>query len=245
MTIINITIIGSLVGVIGTGLGGFLVILLGKPSDKTLSAILGFAGGIMTSIIFMDLLPEAFEIGGLAPAIIGLIVGVLLIYVMDVFQPHEHFFDSSDANFRFIKAGVVLAIGIALHNIPEGLAIGAGYTANSQLGFYLALIILIQNIPEGVAMAAPLYIGGVNRFKVLYITMLSGLPMGLGALIGSAVGNISTYVLAGGLGFAAGAMTFIVFHEMIPSAYELKSGHAPALGAVGGIIVGILVSFLG
>lgn len=245
MSIVYISIIGLMIGVVGTGLGGLLVILLGKPSNKVLSGILGFAGGIMVSVIFVDLLPEAFEIGGFLPAIVGLFSGVLLILCMDVILPHDHFFDSSDANSRFIKTGAILGIGIALHNMPEGLAIGASYIANVDLGLTLALVILIQNIPEGIAMAAPLHIGGIKKSKILHITMLSGLPMGIGALIGSLVSNLSPFILSSGLGFAAGAMLFIVFDEMIPSAHELGTGHAPALGSVGGILVGILISFLG
>lgn len=245
MAIGYITITGLLIGVIGTGLGGLLVVLLGKPSDRVLSSILGFAGGIMVSVIFIDLLPEAFKIGGLYPAILGLVFGILLIHSMEIILPHHHFFDNSNANSHFVKAGAILSIGVALHNLPEGLAIGASYIADSQLGLTLALVILLQNIPEGVAMAAPLYIGGVSKQKVIHITMLSGLPMGIGALIGALVGNVSPFILSSGLGFAAGAMLYIVFSEMFPSAHELGAGYTPVLGSVGGVFAGLLVSFLG
>lgn len=239
------TITGLSVGVIGTGLGGLIIALLGKPSDKVLSGILGFAGGIMLSVIFTDLIPEALEIGGFIPALIGLVVGSLLILSMDFLLPHEHFTKNDNPNSHLIKTGVVLSIGIALHNIPEGLAIGVGYAANASLGYTLALIMLIQNIPEGMAMAAPLYIGGVKRYKIVSITALSGVPMGIGVLIASLFTTISPAILSGGLGFAAGAMLFIVFDEMIPSANTMGEGRAPVVGALIGIFLGVFISFYG
>src|SRR5699024_8846815 len=103
-------------------------------------------------------------------------------------------------NSHFIKIGIVLGIGIALHNIPEGLAIGVGYTANERLGYTVGLTMLIQNIPEGIAMAAPLYMGGTKRIKIVGITALSGVPMGVGVLISSLFSNIAPAILSVGLG---------------------------------------------
>ena len=244
MGIWEIGLIGLLTGVLGTTIGGLSVLLWGKPKDKTLSAMLGFAGGIMMAIIFIELLPEAFEIGSFIPGFIGMLLGILLILSLDVILPHTHFFDSSDVNSRFIKTGAVLTLGVALHNLPEGLAIGTGYIAGTELGLTLAFIMFIQNIPEGMALAAPLFAGGVSRKKIATITALAGLPMGIGAFIGAFIGNVSDVVLSMGLGFAAGAMLFIVFDEIIPSAHRLGKGHEPALGALFGVLVGIVIASL-
>ena len=240
------TIAGLLVGVIGTGLGGLLIVLLGKPTDKTMSGVLGFAGGIMLTAIFSELIPEALEISGVVPTFIGIVAGILLVLSMDFILPHRHFTRNDNPNSRLIKTGVVLGIGIALHNIPEGLAIGVAFAADESLGYTIALIMLIQNIPEGMAMAAPLYIGGARRLKVLGVTALAGVPMGIGVLIASIFSSdISPAVLSGGLGFAAGAMLFIVFDEMIPSANTLGQGRAPAIGTLIGVLLGTLISFFG
>lgn len=240
-----ITAKGLFVGVFGTGLGGLIVALLGKPSDKVLGGILGFAGGIMLSVIFTDLIPEALIIGGFTPALIGLLTGSLLILSMDFLIPDQHFDKDLKHNSHLIKTGVILGIGIALHNIPEGLAIGVGYAANASLGYTLSIIMLIQNIPEGMAMAAPLYIGGVKRYKIVGITGLAGIPMGIGVLITSFFTDISPAILSFGLGFAAGAMLFIVFDEMIPSANTIGDNRAPTIGIFIGVIVGIFISLWG
>lgn len=239
------TILGLFIGVIGTGLGGLLIVVLGKPTDKTISMILGFAGGIMLIAVFGELIPEALAIAGMIPTFIGIILGVLLVLSMDFILPHKHFEGNNDQNSRLIKTGIVLGISIALHNIPEGIAIGVAFGADKRLGYTIALIMLIQNIPEGMAMAAPLHIGGISRLKTVGITALSGIPMGIGVLIAAIFSsNISPIFLAGGLGFAAGAMLFIIFDEMIPSANIMSKGRAPTIGILSGVLLGTLVSFL-
>lgn len=237
-----ITAKGLFIGIFGTGLGGLIVAFLGKPKDNVLSGILGFAGGIMLSVIFIDLIPEALVIGGFLPASIGLISGSLLILSMDFFIPYKLFKEANRANSHLIKTGIILGIGIALHNIPEGLAIGVGYAASPNLGYTLAITMLIQNIPEGMAMAAPLYIGGIRKYKIVAITALAGIPMGLGVLIASFFTNISPSILSFGLGFAAGAMLFIVFDELIPSANTIGQNSSPSIGVLIGVFIGIFIS---
>lgn len=241
MGIWQITLTGLLTGVIGTTLGAIVVLLLGRPQNTIMSALLGFAGGIMVSIVFFELLPEAFEIGGFLPGFIGLVLGIGLIMALDAILPHTHFFDAAEASNRFIKAGAILGIGVALHNLPEGLAIGAGYAADMELGIMLAMAMLLHNVPEGMALSAPMYAGGLCKKKIIGFTMLTGLPMGVGALIGAAVSGLSPLVLSVGLGFAAGAMIFITFDELIPGAHELSKGYYPAFGSLAGILLGIII----
>ncbi len=246
MEIQMIIILGLLIGVVGTGLGGLLIILLGKPTANIMSAILGFAGGIMLIAVFSELIPEALEIAGVVPTSIGIILGILLVLSMDFILPHKHLAGNDDLNSSLIKTGIVLSISIALHNIPEGIAVGISFAADQRLGYTIALIMLVQNIPEGMAMAAPLYIGGSSKLKTVGITALSGVPMGIGVLIAAIFStNIPPAILAGGLGFAAGAMLFIIFDEMIPSANIMGQGKVPAIGTLIGIQLGIVISFLG
>ncbi|HHV38911.1 MAG TPA: ZIP family metal transporter [Tepidimicrobium sp.] len=240
-----VLIAGLLIGVVGTGLGGVAIVLLGRPGEKFLSGALGFAGGIMLTVIFVSLIPEAIEIAGFLPAFIGIIAGILLILGMDTLIPQEYFSGTGSFNSHLIKTGVILGAGIALHNIPEGLAIGISYVANKNLGYTIALIMLIQNIPEGMAIAAPLYIGGTSKFKVIGITALAGVPMGIGVLIAYLFGNISPSIISIGLGFAAGAMLFIVFDEMIPSANDMFNGRPPAIGAIMGALLGVFIGTFG
>ncbi len=137
--------------------------------------------------------------------------------------------------------GILLGLGIALHNIPEGLAIGAGYASSDQLGLELALIMGIHNLPEGVAIAAALDAGGCRKSKTMLITALAGLPMAAGAFIGAMLGIVSPLVLSVSLGFAAGAMLFVTCDELIPNAQNLARGHSATLGFLLGVVTGILI----
>ncbi len=240
-TIIQITLIGLSAGVIGTGSGAFIALFLKKPGRATLGFILGFAGGIMLAIVLNDLLPESIEAGNFVTAFTGLLFGAIFILFLDLKMPHFHFFETTDELTRFIRTGTILGLGIAMHNLPEGIAIGASYVASPALGFTLALTIALHNIPEGIAMACPLCVGGMRLRWIILYTAMAGLPMGLGALIGATLGNISDLFLSLALGFAGGAMLYIIFGELIPGAQNSGNGHAGTFGAVFGTIAGILL----
>lgn len=239
--VLEITLIGLLAGVIGTGSGGLVALVLRKPRNEVLSFLLGFAGGIMLAIVFTDLLPEAIEFGGFLTAIIGLVAGVILLLLMDIYLPHTHFFQGTDEHACYVRTGAMLGLGIAMHNLPEGIAIGTGYVASPVTGLALAITIALHNIPEGTAMATPLCAGGTRIGRTLLYTGLAGVPMGIGAFIGAVISNISPLVLSLSLGFAGGAMLYIIFDELIPDAQKLARGHSGTFGAVFGAIAGILI----
>lgn len=239
--ILRITIIGLLAGLIGTGSGGFLALFLKRPSKGLLSFFLGFSGGIMLAIVLMDLVPEAVEAGNYLYAIIGLIVGGLLLLGLDLRLPHFHLFEGHEGTNSYVRTGILLGLGIALHNLPEGIAIGSGFIASPTLGLSLAITIALHNIPEGIAMACPLSAGGLKVSRIFLFTMLAGLPMGVGAFIGASIGAISPAILSLALSCAGGAMLYIIFNELIPGAHELATGQSGTLGAVFGIIMGILL----
>ncbi|HLV08596.1 MAG TPA: ZIP family metal transporter, partial [Halanaerobiales bacterium] len=137
-----------------------------------------------------------------------------------------------------LRTGYLILFGITLHNIPEGLAIGAGLESSPEVGLYIAIAIALHNIPEGLAIAGPLKVGGVSNGKLFLFTLGAGLMTPVGALIGLLFFNISTIFIAGSLAFAAGAMVYIVNDELIPQANSLHSHFANA-----GIIVGLLIGF--
>ncbi len=240
-SVLLITLIGLSAGVVGTGSGAIIALFIKHPSQKMLGFILGFAGGIMLAIVLTDLLPEAIEAGSYFLAFAGLIVGTLFIMLVDLKIPHFHLFETTEELTRFIRTGTILGLGIAMHNLPEGIAIGASYVASPALGFTLAFTIALHNIPEGIAMACPLCVGGMRLRWILLYTGLAGLPMGIGAFVGASLGAISPLVLSLSLGFAGGAMLYIIFGELIPGAQEKGSGHAGTFGAVFGTIAGIIL----
>lgn len=239
--ILQITLIGLAAGTIGTGSGAVIALFVKNPSKTLLGFILGFAGGIMLAIVLTDLLPESMEAGSFFTAFLGLLVGAVFILALDLKMPHFHLFETTEELARYIRTGAILGLGIAMHNLPEGIAIGASYVASPALGFTLAFTIAIHNIPEGIAMACPLCVGGMRLRWILFYTVMAGLPMGLGALIGASLGAISPVVLSLSLGFAGGAMLYIIFGELIPGAQNSGSGHSGTFGAVFGTIAGILL----
>lgn len=241
MNWLEVGALGMFAGVIGTGAGGLLSVIVKKPTPRFTGAILAFAAGVMLSIIFLELIEEAIEFSGYTAAVIGLTLGMAIFYLLDHFLPHHHPVSAEETPFGgYLKKGTLLALGIALHNFPEGLAIGSGYVGSPELGLSLAVLIGLHNIPEGMAVAAPLKQGGQSFPRVILVTAMAGVPMGIGALIGAAIGSISDMVLGLSLGFAGGAMLYIVCDELIPDAYESAGAHLSIFGIFAGTVLGIL-----
>ena len=238
--LLYITLYSGLAGVLGTGGGGLLAYYWSRPSRKNFSMVLGFAAGIMLVIIFMELIPESLELVSSPLLIIGLVLGIGVFLQLDLLLPHYHPATGEDGRHtRYLNKGYLIASGIALHNLPEGLAIGAGFAASPSLGFGLALIIAIHNVPEGLALAMPFNAAG-RRGTGLWISVVTGLAMGLGGFIGGLVGNVSPLLLGISLAFAAGAMLYIVCDELIPDAYDTSPDHSPIIGIVAGVVLGLI-----
>ncbi|NPV26332.1 MAG: ZIP family metal transporter [Firmicutes bacterium] len=242
-TILWATLMGLMAGGLGTISGGLITVWFGRLREGLLSVILGFSGGIMLSIICFDLIPEAIRVAGLPYGLLGLIGGAIMLTLVDLYIPHSHE-TAEDKKSHFIRAGILLAIGLTMHSLPEGLAVGTSFAVGHLLGLKLTLIIALQKFPEGMAIAAPLLLGGISRSRTVLYTFLAGLPMGPGALLGILIGGISPNILSVALGFAGGTMLFITCDSLIPDAHRLSQGHTATFGIVTGVIVGIIFSYL-
>lgn len=196
----------------------------------------------MISIVCFDLIPEALEISGISLILLGIIIGVICMIVCDVLvQEKFNNKERKSANTNsLLKTGIIVSIGLALHNFPEGLAIGSGFGASLKLGYSLALAILLHDIPEGVSMAVPMKNGGMKKTKVIFYVIISGITTGIGAFFGALVGTISQEIIAICLSFAAGAMLYIVSGELIPESNKLYRGRIASIGNILGFILGIL-----
>ncbi len=139
-----------------------------------------------------------------------------------------------------LHCGLFLAIGIALHNLPEGLAIGAGYSNSITLGATIAISLAMHNVPEGMVTAAPLLLAGMNRWRVVGIATLAGLMTPIGTFIGAVLISISPEFVSIAMALAAGAMIYIVSDELIPQSHEYHS-HAANLGLVAGFVLGYML----
>ena len=210
MEILKITLIGLFFGTFGTTIGGIIGIMLKKPSNKLLSFILSLASGLMMSIICFDLIPEAIEIGNMFYTISGIVSGIVTIILCDILVQKKFNKDIREEQSSLLKAGIIISMGLAIHNFPEGLAIGTGVGASLKLGISLAIAICFHDIPEGISMAVPMKNGGMKKSKVIFYVVLSGITTGIGALFGGIIGNISENVIAVSLSFAAGTMLYIV-----------------------------------
>lgn len=239
--LIAVTLIGFLCGMIGTGLGGLFTMFVKNPTRRFMAILLGFTSGIMIAVVCFDLLPEAFRLGGVLLSLLGIAGGVAMILAVEHFIP-ERVSEKYSENFNFVKSGILLGIGIAIHNFPEGLAVGSGFAANDYLGLGLAIVIAIHDMPEGIAMAAPLKMGGINKFKILLYTILAGIPMGIGAFIGELLGEISSAFICLCLSFAGGAMLYITCGELIPKTQNIYKGRFSTIGMIVGIMFGIYIS---
>lgn len=239
---IKIGFIGLISGVIGTGAGGLMAFFINKITNRMLSFILEFSAGLMTAVVCFELIPEAFEYGGTIPAFLGIIIGILTLMVIEDFLRKSSALQNKYRNNGLLRAGILMSVGIALHNFPEGFAVGSGFEASLSLGVTLTAVIMIHDVPEGIAIAVPLKAGGMSKGKAFLLTVLSGIPMGLGAFLGAALGGISKQLIGVCLGFAGGAMLYVVFADLIPESKKLYLGRLSSLGNILGIICGIIVS---
>ena len=267
----------TLAGVVGTGIGGIIGALLQKDSNRTVSLLLSFAGGVMLSVVCFDLVTEAVEtnvgiwivVGAIA---FGVAVTYFLNYLIDkktnpevphidenhpktaddldelIHSDHlEQHYAKNDSKMGLFIAGIVMASAIALHNVPEGMTIGASYASNDGMmgtaALVLAILIGLHNIPEGMAVSVPLISGGMPKWKAVLITACSGIPTILGALLGYALGEIGPMGLTLSLGFASGAMLYVVFGEILPQSILMYHSKLPAFSAIAGILVGMLIVF--
>jgi len=243
--IIKIAIVGLISGITGTGIGGLIAFFVNKNiSNRLLSSILEFSAGLMTAVVCFELIPEAVKIAGLNLTMIGVVSGILVIIIVDDFVKQINIVKNAQGNSNLLRAGILVSIGLALHNLPEGFAVGAGFEASVKLGITLTLIILIHDIPEGIAMALPMRLGGFSATKAFLLTVLSGVPMGLGALIGAALGQVSQQFVAICMGFAGGAMLYVVFGELIPESKRIYLGRMSSVGNILGILCGIIITML-
>ncbi|KAB3530903.1 ZIP family metal transporter [Alkaliphilus serpentinus] len=218
-----------------------MAFFLKNPSKKFLSGIIGLSSGLMIAIVTFELLPEAYMLGGIYWTILGLALGALMVSFLDGLLT-RFYLSNVRRGKGFIKTGMLLGLGIALHNFPEGLAIGSGFVAQERLGVGLAIVIALHNVPEGLAMATPMRAGGFSRLKAFMSTILAGVPMGVGALVGSMVGEFAKGLIGLCLALAGGTMLFITLGELIPKGKELDGGKISTYFTTIGFMLGMLIS---
>ncbi|MBO8127796.1 MAG: ZIP family metal transporter [Peptococcaceae bacterium] len=214
-----------------TLLGSLLVLIIGTPRAKTLAFFLGLAAGVMGGVVVLDLLPASISMGGYKAVWGGTCAGLVCIAVLDTCLGRIIGYGQG-----FFKTGVLVALGIALHDLPEGLAIAAGFATTTYLGLVMALMIGLHNLPEGMATSVPLRAAGTAAWKIVVLNAFVSLVTPLGTLLGlwfTATGPFSLGVMSAA---AAGAMAYIVIFELIPHAFQQ---HVPS--AARGLLYGLAI----
>lgn len=286
-----VVLITTVAGVGGTGLGGLIGVLFHRNSEKIVSLLLSFAGGVMLCVVCLDLLTEALGQNGTSALHVFLVIAMVLagygiVYLLNAFidkktnpqvkhidethpktadqlselihsdhyEEHKREYDmdkrAKSRNELFV-AGLVMAFAIALHNLPEGMVIGASYakegadaTFTMSSGLTIAIVIGLHNLPEGMSVSVPLVSGGTGKVKAAIVTALTGVPTILGAMLGYWIGSISPVSLAISLSLASGAMLYVVFGELLPEAILMWRSKAPAFAMLVGLLVGIVILYI-
>lgn len=244
-SIINNSMIGFITAWLGM-LGGILFSFFVKQRGRRFKGtILGFIGGLMLSIVCFDLLPESFEAGSIYICIIGITFGLILAVTLDGRLEHDKITISNHNKYRFLKAAIFMSIGIGIHNIPSGVALGSLFSTSAIKGFHLAIALILHGIPEGLAVGIFLRESDASVFTLVLISVLTSIPMGLGSLLGGIISNLSPLVISISLSFAGGMILYIIYRETLPNAHETWRGRLSTIGNVLGMIAGMLmVSFL-
>jgi len=256
---------------LSTGIGSGIAYFLRRPGPAQMSLILGFSAGVMLYISFAELLHQSFEKVGFGTANIGFFAGIAFIAVLDIFIPHEykeerieepaagpaeesqfargfrHRYGKRASRASLMRTGMLTAIGIAIHNFPEGLAVfSSGITGDRTFGFLVAIAIALHNIPEGVSVSIPIWEATGSRKRAFLYSFAAGLAEPVGALIGYAVlfNFLTTTVIYSLLAFAAGIMVYISLDELLPTAHLYGKEHLVIIGVISGMVVMALSIFL-
>lgn len=239
---INVILLSMTAG-LATGLGGLLVVLK-KPGEKSFGFLGGFAAGVMIVLSFLGLILKAWNEMGYLIASLGFSLGALTMFLLDLSIPHMRFSVKEDSRLidsKLMKGGMMMAVGVTLHNFPEGISLGAGYAHAPSFGLLIAIAIGLHNIPEGIATALPIYSSGGKKLKAVKVSFLSGLVEPVGATLAFLFLSSYTSLIPITLAFAAGVMVFITLDELVPMCHSHGHDHSTALGIIFGSILMLLL----
>ena len=213
---------------LATGVGALPAIFFKEISNDIFSGLLGAAAGVMLAATAFSLLLPGIEFGneiwpdkGLWVVAIGMLVGALFLHLADKKLPHLHFGSDLTSQVDSLQKISLFIVAITIHNFPEGMSVGVSFgTGDIHNGLVLAIAVALQNIPEGLAVALPLVALGYNKWKSVGIATLTGLVEPIGGLLGITMVSVFSSVLPFAMGFAAGAMLFVITEEIIPETHS-------------------------
>jgi ZIP family zinc transporter len=240
--------LGSLAAGMMTTVGALPVLFGRAPSERARDALLGFAAGVMLAASFFSLIVPSLDIStelygdGALPAAIavaGILLGSIMVAMINRYMPHEHFIAGREGpDVASLRRIWLFVIAITIHNFPEGLAVGVGFGGdNLTNGVSLAIGIGLQNAPEGLAVAVALVGENYERWRAFLIAAATGLVEPIGGLLGAGAVALSEPLLPWGLAFAAGAMLYVISHEIIPETHRRGFQNEATTGLTIGLVV--------
>ncbi len=214
-----------------TAVGALPAALATRASDKFLDGMLGFAGGIMIAVTTFGLLVPAYHAGGPLRLALALLAGIVFLAAADRSVPHLHLLQGPEGPRVSFRRAWLIVLAITIHNFPEGLAVGVSFgRGDLNAAIVLAVGIGIQDIPEGLAVALPLVREGYRSSRAIAYAAFTGLAEPLMALLGVSLVVVFDPLLPLGLAFAAGAMAYVVFDEIIPESFRRGYREVAATG---------------
>lgn len=248
MGLVSLGFLGSLLAGLMTAIGALPVLLGRSVSQRSNDVLLGFAAGVMLAASFLSLIVPGLDAAraiyggaGVAASIAvgGVLLGAGFIALLNEWIPHEHFFQGAQGPASCALARIWLfVLAITIHNIPEGLAVGVGFGGGDIVrGTTLAIGIGLQNAPEGLAVALALLACGYTKGYAFMVACLTGLVEPVAGLIGAYAVSLSQLVLPWALTFAAGAMIYVISHEIIPETHRHGFENQATVGLVIGLVV--------
>jgi ZIP family zinc transporter len=229
---------------LSTTIGSVIGIFVRKPGPRFLTFTLGFSAGVMILVSFVELLRAGIEELGFLWGLLAFFGGMAGMFIIDILIPHSykaetHRSGDKAEKKKLMRTGVLVALGIGIHNLPEGLAAFAGALEDPNLGLAIAVAIAIHNIPEGLAVSAPIYAATGSRSKAFWWSFLSGVAEPVGALLAAAIllPFLSPSLIGGVLAAVAGIMVFISIDELVPASKAYGHDHLAIIGVIVGMVV--------
>jgi ZIP family zinc transporter len=247
--IVVIGFLASILAGLATGVGALPALFLKEISPRLFSSMLGAAAGVMLAATAFSLLVPGIDFGNLiwpgkAVWVVsaGMLVGALFLHFADKNLPHLHMESVADSSLDSLQKISLFIVAITIHNFPEGMSVGVSFGGGDvKNGLVLTLAIALQNLPEGLAVALPLVGLGYNKWKAVGIATLTGLVEPVGGFLGITMVSLFSSILPVAMGFAAGAMLFVISEEIIPETHANgRSRYATFSLMIGFIVMMIL-----
>lgn len=242
---IGLALLLSTLAGLSTTVGALLALFVSKPGSRFMSLSLGFSAGVMLVLSFMELLAHGISAVGFGPAYAAFFAGMLAMFALDVVVPHYYMAerpDAGDGQGFLYRTGLLVALGVGVHNFPEGMATLAGTLQDVGLGVAIALAIAVHNIPEGLAVSMPIYSATGSRSRAFLLASLAGIAEPVGAALAALVllPFLNDVVLGVLLSVVAGVMVFISLDELVPVAHSFGEAHLSIIGVLMGMAVMVL-----